>query len=662
MLAMVQKGQWLVLPYQDVANLPNLRISPLGVVPQRDRRPRTIADYTYSGVNADTVPLTDHLPLQFGCALLRILRRIVQSNPAYGPVYLIKLDLADGFYRIHLAPQNIPLLGVAFPTLAGTPQLVAFPLALPMGWTSSPPFFCAATETIADITNIALATMVTWPPHRLEPMAELLPIPVTPPATSHQLLGISTGKKHTGTPGPLAWSDVFVDDHLALAQGTIEHRQHVRRTLLHSIDRIFRPLAASDSPSRQEPVSLKKLAAGDGQWSTTKTILGWVIDTVAMTITLPPHRAARLHAILEMIPRHRSRIAVRQWHQLLGELRSMMMALPGSRGLFSTLQEAFSHREKHNRLRLNTATHDFLDDFRWLAQDLTGRPTRIQELVPQPPTYIGSCDASGQGMGGVWFPPNRHATALLWRAPFPLAVQRDLVSASNLTGKITNSDLELLGAIAHQDILTGQTQVAEMTHALFNDNLAAIHWLRRGSVTTTAAAAYLLRLQALHRRHHRYNATYDYLPGKLNTMADDCSRLWHLSDTDLLTHFNLHYPQAGGWTLCHLSSATYSALISALQHKRLAPELYLPGHLPLTVTGPFGQPSVQTSTLTPTFLTNPLTPYSSSGSLPYATAPDDLPPVVDRSSLAQWKMPSVQWARRWPYWGPRTLGLTTWEL
>jgi len=136
---MVKKGQWLVLPYKDVKNIPNLWLSPLGVVPQHDRCPRTIADYTFSGVNGDTVPLTDHLPLQFGRALLRILKKIVTSNPHWGPIYVIKIDLADGFYRIHLAPCQIPALGVVFPTAAGRPRLVAFPLALPMGWTSSPP-------------------------------------------------------------------------------------------------------------------------------------------------------------------------------------------------------------------------------------------------------------------------------------------------------------------------------------------------------------------------------------------------------------------------------------------------------------------------------------------------------------------------------------------
>jgi len=120
-------------------------------------------------------------------------------------------------------------------------------------------------------------------------MADLLPVTVTQQAILQQLPSISTGNKPTSTPGPLAWSDVFVDDHLALAQGTIEHHQHVCQMLLHSIDCIFCPLAASDSPTCQEPVSLKKLASGDGQWSTTKTILGWVIDTVVMTITLSPN-------------------------------------------------------------------------------------------------------------------------------------------------------------------------------------------------------------------------------------------------------------------------------------------------------------------------------------------------------------------------------------
>jgi hypothetical protein len=33
------------MPYKSVRGLTNLRVSPLGVIPQRNRRPRTIVDY-----------------------------------------------------------------------------------------------------------------------------------------------------------------------------------------------------------------------------------------------------------------------------------------------------------------------------------------------------------------------------------------------------------------------------------------------------------------------------------------------------------------------------------------------------------------------------------------------------------------------------------------
>ena len=51
----------------------------------------------------------------------------------------------------------------------------------------------------------------------------------------------------------------------------------------------MRPLEDSDNVHWKEPVSLKKLCQGDCSWSTIKTMLGWIIDTVNLTIHLPPH-------------------------------------------------------------------------------------------------------------------------------------------------------------------------------------------------------------------------------------------------------------------------------------------------------------------------------------------------------------------------------------
>ena len=111
-LSMMQRGQWILLPYHLVKDLPNLRLSPLGIIPQHDQHPRVIIDYTYSGVNEDTLCLTPQEVMQFGCALQHILETIHHTNLWYGPVYLIKVDIAGGFYNIWVHTTNIPKLGI----------------------------------------------------------------------------------------------------------------------------------------------------------------------------------------------------------------------------------------------------------------------------------------------------------------------------------------------------------------------------------------------------------------------------------------------------------------------------------------------------------------------------------------------------------------------
>lgn len=98
MVDFCRQGYWrVVLPQDVVLDWPNLRVSPLGIVPQRDRRPRLIVDYSYSNVNAETVQLAPHEAMQFGRALQRVLSIIVHANRRYGPVHMAKIDIADGF-------------------------------------------------------------------------------------------------------------------------------------------------------------------------------------------------------------------------------------------------------------------------------------------------------------------------------------------------------------------------------------------------------------------------------------------------------------------------------------------------------------------------------------------------------------------------------------
>jgi hypothetical protein len=55
-----------------------------------------------------------------------------------GPVYLCKIDVADGFYRVDLEAATAPTLAVILPQKEAEPPVVAIPLSLPMGWVEFP--------------------------------------------------------------------------------------------------------------------------------------------------------------------------------------------------------------------------------------------------------------------------------------------------------------------------------------------------------------------------------------------------------------------------------------------------------------------------------------------------------------------------------------------
>jgi hypothetical protein len=297
-LEFVEKGYWIVLPLrillllQAQGAITDLRLSPMGVVPQRERRPRVIVDYSYYQVNQETIQLAPQESMQFGRALERVLYNVRHAHPRYGPVYLGKIDLADGFYRVGLNPSATAKLGVCFPKYSGEEQMVALPLVLPMGWVESVPYFCAATETAADLANNPTNPHEALPPHLLEAAANTPPPPELTPAPPPGL--------DTATPvlrpyqKPLRQHDIYLDDYIMQVQGSKRQQQGHLRRLLHSIDAVFRPLEPGDPPLRQHVPSVKKLSKGDAYWSTRKVILGWIIDTARGTLELPIHRRERL--------------------------------------------------------------------------------------------------------------------------------------------------------------------------------------------------------------------------------------------------------------------------------------------------------------------------------------------------------------------------------
>ena len=278
----------------------------------------------------------------------------------------------------------------------------------------------------------------------------------------------------------------------------------MRHILLHVVNNVMRPLDTTDNPFCQDPVSLKKLRNGNCSWTTVKLVLGWIINTELMTIHLPPHRVTRLAKILASIPVTQKQTSVKKWHKVLGELRSMSLALPGARNLFSQMQHALANRVS-TRVALNKGVHQALDDFRWLLREISSRPTRIAELVPLLSSAEGHHNASGAGAGGVWFPaehlvPREGATRqpVVWRLRWPQRIADLLVTDANPKGTITNSDLELAGGLLHLEALAQTFDVRERTALSKTNNLNALFWQRKGSATTDKVPAHLLRMFGAH--------------------------------------------------------------------------------------------------------------------------------------------------------------------
>ena len=166
----VDAGFYAVLPYSKVRHLPGLRLSPLGIKEERDRRARLVVDHTWFLVNKHTLEYTTKEAMQFGGALYRVLYQIYHADPKYGTTYLAKYDVKDGFYRVMIRPEHALAMTVILPTYEGEEPMVAVPLVLTMGWINSPPTFCAVTETACDIANDRMYRRYA-PIHRLEHLA-----------------------------------------------------------------------------------------------------------------------------------------------------------------------------------------------------------------------------------------------------------------------------------------------------------------------------------------------------------------------------------------------------------------------------------------------------------------------------------------------------------
>jgi hypothetical protein len=106
-----------------------------------------------------------------------------------------------------------------------------------------------------------------------------------------------------------------VDHFVSVVHENSKRRRQVKRSLFEALDSVFLSLLSTNHPHRQELASIKNMLKGDGTWATRKLVLGLNLDSAVNTIQLLPHRVKRLQEILTSLPRTRTQVSAKNWHQ-----------------------------------------------------------------------------------------------------------------------------------------------------------------------------------------------------------------------------------------------------------------------------------------------------------------------------------------------------------
>ena len=650
----VDAGFSKIVSWDDLKQLKprRLKISPIAVVPQKNRRGRLILDLSFpvypqrtkanprpdpiqAGVNETTVKLAPQEPVrEIGNVLRRVLT-LLDSAALDEVVMLAKIDLSDGFWRMLVEQDQQVNFAYVMPDPPGHPTRIVVPAALQMGWMESPAYFCAATETSRDIVQGLVTDQTELPPHCLE-----------------EYMRPKKSAKRSKSDSPAHGTYVYVDDFIGAAveskDGTLLGR--MARCLMHGIHAVFPPPNITGHSGGKDPVSIKKLERGDGQWHHEKEILGFIIDGDAKTIRISESKAEDIVQEIRRVLK-KKRVQLKRYRKIVGKLRHVALIMPGTKGMFSPINKALKGEPSMIGLGKESEVRAALLDLAVLVQDLCKRPTHVKELIPGDDHYTGYCDACATGAGGVWLSGEAGLRPIVWRVPFDHAISSQVVSDKNPRGRLTNSDLELAAVLMHYMILQQHVNLRYVRAGVFSDNTPTVAWSKRmADKSQYPTAGRLLRgLAAMQRATRAGPLTVASVAGKTNDMADVSSRSYNTAalvpDSPFLTHFNTRFPlpQSLSWKLAHLTPVMTSLVISTLAGKRLPLQQWMTKCAPKT--GTIGSNSVPTHAATHTSSTRP-NPSNSSSCLLSLQGSGEVTTVEDiQSKLRHPKPPSVTWRK-----------------
>lgn len=230
---------------------------------------------------------------------------------------------------------------------------------------------------------------------------------------------------------------------IPVSQSQLVHTAAAVMTGIHDV------FPANDADNGDDPISEKKLKKLEGQYSTVKTLLGFDFDGKSKTMWLEAAKREKLLTILRGWIRtgHKGTAGIpfKEFESTIAKIRHAFTCIPMGASLLSPCNRVLKVKPAYVYLNRNKRVLTAVEGCRTLLRESTKEPTRCRQLVTGWPDYIGFVDASSHGAGGVVIGELSPCIPAIFRWQWPLDVAKDIKTANNPGGHITNSDLEMAG-------------------------------------------------------------------------------------------------------------------------------------------------------------------------------------------------------------------------
>ena len=519
----VRHGFSFPIPAEDVHKVKGGMVQPCGLAIQhgmkadgeRYLKKRLTHDLTYSITGDDVsvnarVDMAQYPEMVYGWCLFRVIHFIVWLRVRHPTLAIMacKFDYSDAYWKVSHAGR------AAACTMLVVLRIVYVMLRLSFGGSPNPPTFCEFSELLTDLANELLAARID-PEEASSPTVDQSHVePVTEYDDDEPFAaGIAPAVE---VPTPVtARVDCFVDDLILIFLATMANLRMAPHAVPLAVHAVSRPHAGDDEPiPRRQLLEPSKLMA-EGRPTERLVVLGWLMDTRRMLVSLPKEKfrawAEDLQRILSA-----GETTVGELETTIGRLNHAAYLIPLSRHFLNRVRNRIpiGRRRKHQALRLGTME---LDDLRLWDKLLVVAHEGISMnlLTLRVPTRVGWSDSCPFGLGGYT------QKGRAWRLKVP--------PEANFFGDDTvNNVLEFLAlAITAILLMDEAEEEGERFPCLLSlaDSTSAIGWVFRSSrlgknspyrVPVTFIARHLA--QEVTRRSAQL--TTQHIRGSFNDVAD----------------------------------------------------------------------------------------------------------------------------------------------